>query len=165
MKYNEVNKLLQGGAPALKFPTFGTTAMGTIINAEVSAQTDLQRNVRTFKDGNVMQQVVLTLQTEERDPANANDDGVRRLFVKGHMLVALRQALAAKKVELEDGGTVVVRYVSDKPSETVGFKPAKQFEVAYEPPAASPEDATAIATSTEDSGNLEDLLKGSVLPQ
>lgn len=165
MKFNEANSFLtSGGAPAVKFPTIGTTVKGTIINAEVSAQTDMAtRQVRKFNDGNEMKQVVLTVETDERDPAIPTDDGVRRIFVKGHMLVALREALKATQSELETGGVVVVRFSATKPSTTPGFADAKQFEVAYRAPEPGSNEEPAAPTNVT-AGSIEDLLSGSVLP-
>jgi hypothetical protein len=127
--------LLGGGIPAAKFPTIGTTVKGTVVSSEVTQQTDFATGKpKTWDDGKPMQQVVITLQTIERDPDVADDDGVRKLYVKGQMTNALRDALRAAGARLEVGGTLAVQYVEDEPSATRGFNPKKIYRAQYVAP-------------------------------
>jgi hypothetical protein len=134
--------LMSGGAPAAKFPTIGTAVKGTVITAEVNQQTDFQsQKPKFYDDGKPMMQLVVTLQTDERDPENSDDDGTRRLFVRGQMLSAVRQAVKVSGGKLEPGGTLAVQYVSDKASDKPGRSPAKMYEAAYKPGAPASVDA------------------------
>ena len=127
--------LLSGGVPAAKFPTIGTLVKGTIEGSEVTQQTDFTSGAKKFFDnGDPMMQVVITLQTDERDPQVADDDGLRKLYVKGQMQAAVREALRQAGARLERGGTLAVQYVEDKPSEKRGLNPAKQYRAQYQPP-------------------------------
>lgn len=128
--------LLSGGIPACKFPTIGTTVKGTVQNSEVVQQTDFATSKPKFyDDGNPMMQVVITLATDEHDPQVDNDDGQRKLYVKGQMRQAVAEALRKAGAKLEKGGMLAVQYVEDKPSETRGFNPTKVYRAQYAPPA------------------------------
>lgn len=129
--------LMAGGVPACKFPTIGTTAKGTIVASQVTQQTDIKGTPKTFDDGNPMQQVVITLQTDLRDPAINDDQGLRKLYVKGQMQAAIRDALRAAGARLEAGGILAVQYESDKPAEKVGFNATKIYRAQYVAPSAT----------------------------
>lgn len=107
--------LLAGGAPSAKFPTPGTTVKGKVISAEVTQQTDFATGeVKTWDDGSPRLQIVLTVQTDERDPEITDDQGERRIFVKGQMLTALKQALRAVGArDITPGDTIAVQYTGD----------------------------------------------------
>lgn len=130
--------LTRSGAPSAKFPTIGTTCKGTVLGAEKTQQTDIKGTPKFWDNGDPMYQVVVTLQTDERDPAIDDDNGERRVFVKGQMLTAVKGALkAAGASGLEIGGTLAVRYESDgtpKPGQSA----PKQYVAQYQPaPAVS----------------------------
>lgn len=128
--------LLAGGIPACKFPEIGTTVKGTITASEVAQQTDYATGVpKTWDNGEPMMQVIVTLQTDDRDASVDGDSGLRKLYVRGQMLHAVREALKQAQAKLEVGGTLAVQYASDKPSEKRGFNPAKQYVAQYKPPA------------------------------
>lgn len=124
---SDANDLLQGGAPSAKFPTIGTTIKGTVVSAKKSQQTDIDGKLKFWDDGNPMWQIVITLQTDQRDPSIQNDDGERRLFVKGQMQTALKAALKdAGATGLEVGATLAVQYESDGEA-----KPGKSAPKVY----------------------------------
>lgn len=127
--------LLSGGLPAAKFPTIGAIVKGTITASEVTQQTDYATGTPKFyDDGKPMQQVVITLRTDERDPSIDGDEGLRKLYVRGQMTAAVREALRTAKAKLEIGGTLAVQYTEDKPSEKRGFNPMKVYTAQYKPP-------------------------------
>jgi len=69
-----------------------------------------------------MEQLVITLQTADRDPAKPDDDGQRRVFAKGGMLKAIRAAVKAKsptgKLELRRHDRRPVRRPTARPRAT-----------------------------------------------
>lgn len=143
--------LLSGGAPAFKFENIGDTVKGEVVSAEARQQTDYATgDLKTWKDGKPMMEVVVTLQTDLRN--DGDDDGQRRIFVRGQMTTALRDALKAANARLEPGGTLAVQFTGTKPSETRGFQPAKQFVAQYVPgaPAAVNDLLGANTTHTTD---------------
>jgi hypothetical protein len=105
-----------------------------VLKKEARQQTEFgTRKPLFWDDGRKRMQVVITLQTDERD--DANDDGVRLLFVKGkNMTRAIRDAVrAAGCSSLDVGGKLAIRYVRDDES-TGGRQPPKVYEAKYQPP-------------------------------
>lgn len=160
MTYTDVNSFLNAqGVPSAKFPTIGTAVKGTIEHLEVSQQRDFTSGEPKFyDDGKPMNQLVITLATDDRDPEIESDDGTRRLFVKGQMLTAVRGAVKASGAQLLEGGTLAVKYVGDKAAEKRGMNPAKQYEAAYKPPTPNQSDVDSLigggATGTPSASEL-----------
>jgi hypothetical protein len=124
-----------GGAVSAKFPEPGATIKGTIEEAAVSQQTDLDGKPRVWDDGNPRQQLVVTLTTDERDSTIDDDNGARRVFIKGQMLTALKDALkkaGAKSIEV--GGTLAIKYTGDGTPTKVGFNAPKLYVCQYKQP-------------------------------
>lgn len=123
-----------GGAPTAKFPTIGTTWKGVITDKTTSQQIDFAtQQPKFYDDGNKAMQVVITIQTDQRDPDIDGDDGQRRLFIKGAMLAAVKKAIKdAGAPTAEIGGTLAVKYTHDGVA-TKG-NPPKQFTAAYQAP-------------------------------
>jgi hypothetical protein len=134
-----VNDFLMGGggAPSAKFEAIGRTYKGTIVQSEVRQQTDMKTGeLLTWNDGNPKMQAVVTIQTDEHDPTIEDDDGQRRLFIKGQMQQAVRDAVrTAGAARLEVGGMLAVQYASDGQATQRGFNPPKQYVAQYRPPA------------------------------
>lgn len=129
--------LLSGSMPYVSFKTIGDTAKGRVVASRTSQQRDYAHGKpQTGAHGDPMMQVASDLQTDQQDPQIPNDDGVRRVYVRGQMMAAVREALRAANAKLEVGGELAIQYVSDKPSETKGFHPAKQFQAQYRPSTA-----------------------------
>lgn len=129
-----------GGAPTAKFPTPNTTVGGRITEPpKVEQQRDIQSGEAKFwSDGNPMMQMVVTVQTDERDPAIEDDDGRRRIFVKGQMKNAVSDAVRQAGAKgLEVGGALHVRYTHDGEQKQRGFSPPKQYAAKYVPAAQS----------------------------
>lgn len=125
--------LSTSGAPVAKFPNLGDTHQGTIIDYALQPVTDMQtKEPKFFKSGDPMMQIVATLQTKERDPENPDDDGKRRVFIKGHMLSSFRAAtqLAGHTKNLT-GGKVQIRYYGDGESSSPGFSGPKLYECKF----------------------------------
>ena len=136
MTTNEANEFLMGaGVPAAKFETIGAMVTGFITAADVRDQTDFQTgDVLFWKDGSPRKQLVITLETEDRDPDVEFDDGARRIYAKGNMLNAIR-AVAKPHGGIEVGGKLRVKYVRDGEQKQRGFNPPKEYQAWYAPPA------------------------------
>lgn len=141
-----------GGAPTAKFPHIGTTVSGTITEPpQVQQQRDVQTGKEKFwQDGNPMMQLVVTVQTDQRDPVLPEDDGRRRIFVKGQMKNAVQDAVKAVGGRgLEVGGHLAVTYTHDGQKSNPAFSAPKQFKAAYTPAATkqlhAPDPAAAFA--------------------
>lgn len=90
------------------------------------------------------EQLVVTLKCDgarggaldERNPQNPHDDGKRRLYIRGYMVNAVRDALQAAGAEgIRIGGELYVAWVDEKPSKTANFDPARVWAAKYVPPA------------------------------
>ena|ERR1017187_47269 len=127
-----------GGAPSAKFPTPGTTIKGVIEGIAYSQQTDLDGTPKKWDDGNPRMQYVVTLVTDERDAEIPDDDGKRRLFVKGQMLTAFRDAVKASGAKGDlTGGMLAVKYTEDGEQKRAGFNPPKLYAAQYKAPSAA----------------------------
>lgn len=150
MTTTDPNDLLLGsGIPAAKFSDIGAMVKGSVVRSESSQQTDFATGKPlTYDDGNPKMQVVITLQTDDRDPSVSDDNGLRKLYVRvgSQMHKALAAALRAANSKLEIGGTLAVKYERDEPSQTKGFNPAKQYVAQYAPSAQGADLLAAAST-------------------
>jgi hypothetical protein len=132
--------LMGGGVPSAKFPVLGHTVSGRITEQPTVEQ---QRNyeddkLKFWDDGKPMMQLVVTLATNERDPENPEDDGARRLYVKGYMKNAVAGAVRAAGARgLEIGGTLSVTYTQDGEKKNPKFNAPKLFTAQYIPAATN----------------------------
>lgn len=128
--------LMGGGSQSAKFETIGTTVTGTIAEApEVRQQTDPTDNsLKFWKDGSPQMQLVVTLQTNQRN--DSEDDGKRRLFIKGKSLTeAVREAVKKTGAKgLEIGGTLTVTYTGDGPQPNRALSAPKLYTATYARP-------------------------------
>lgn len=140
---NATDFLLGGGGASAKFDHPGDTVTGTITHSEVTAQTDIQSGQPLkWDDGSTRMQLVVSLQTDQRDPSNPDDDGVRKVYVKGSKKVgskSLHDAVAsavrnAGAKGLEPGGTLTVTHTGTEPAKTRGFNDRKLYEATYAAP-------------------------------
>lgn len=128
--------LMGGGVPSCTFPDVGTTWKGEVLSKETQQQRDFTTGEKKFwDDGNPMLQVCITLQTDADDPEVDDDDGRRKLYVKGAMLKAIQGAVrTAGAKTIEEGGTLAVKYTGDGTPSKKGLNPPKQYEAQYKAP-------------------------------
>jgi hypothetical protein len=133
--------LMATGGKSAKFPEVGATVRGEILDMVVSQQTDMKSGAPKFWDnGDPMRQLVITLQTDERDADDADDDGIRKLYLKGGNKPTTSQGAVAAAVKksgasaLERGGTLALKYTGDGEPSQRGFNPPKLYAAKYEPP-------------------------------
>lgn len=128
--------LMGGGVKSAAFPTIGATVTGCIVRTpEVRQQTDANDNSpKFFPNGDPMMQLIVQLATDQRDPANPEDDGTRALYIKSNMLSVVRDAVRKSGAKgLETGGVLTVAYVGD--GEKKGKLNAPKFYAANYSPA------------------------------
>lgn len=134
---NANDLLMGGGTKSAAFPTIGSMVTGRIVREpKVQQQTDPKDgSFKTFANGDPMMQLVVQVQTDERDPADAEDDGVRALYVKAKMLAAVRDAVKTVGAKgLEVGGELTVTYVADGEKTNKAFNAPKLYTASYKPP-------------------------------
>jgi hypothetical protein len=81
---------------------------------------------------------------------DANDDGKRRLYIRGYMVPAVREALQRVSAPgLRQGGELYVVWIDEKPSKTKGFDPARVWAANYVPPSVTVPDGGASTQPTQ----------------
>jgi hypothetical protein len=133
--------LMGGGVKSAAFPDqqYGHTVSGVIVRPpQVRQQTDFDSGKPKFFDnGDPMMQIVVQVQTDLRDPADASDDGTRAFYLKGQMQAAVRDAVREAGAKgLEVGGHLAVRYIRDEPNSRGRGKDKKVYAARYTAPAA-----------------------------
>ena len=141
MSNNDVSSFFGGtGIPSAKFPTIGTVVTGTITEPPVQSQ---QSEIGTGKpltwdDGKPRMQLVITLQTDERDPEIEGDTGIRRVFVTGTAVAqggGMKGAFQRAGIrDLPVGGKLTIKYTHDGQRSSAAYSPPKQYEVTFVAP-------------------------------
>lgn len=112
------------------------------VNRKPKALPEAAARAQGLTEDDAVTQLVLTLQTSMRDPKIDDDDGQRRVYIKGRRFdTAIRDALkraGAKK--LAEGGRLRVRFTDWDPESQNPKNPAKMYVAKYEPPAAPADD-------------------------
>lgn len=145
--------LMGGGVTSAKFPTIGTTVAGRITERPtVEQQKDFTTGEAKFwDDGKPQMQLVVTVATNDIDPSNPDDDGARRIYVKGQMKNAVAQAVRTAGARgLEVGGILSVTYSADGVAKNPRFNAPKNFTAHYTP-------AATVALNTPDPGTVPGL--------
>lgn len=134
--------LTSTGGKTFKFDVIGASVTGTVQSAEVVQKKNFDTGEPEFwSDGKPVQQIRVTLDTSERDPSDAEDDGVRSVYIKGwgDQLRALKAAIKTSgAADIEPGGTFTATYVRDGelPAGKRGFPP-KVYEYVYKAPSGT----------------------------
>jgi len=126
-----------GGAPGVKFTNIGDSVSG-IVTDEPKVQPQFKYNkpgeVETWPSGDPIEQLLIPLYTQLRDPAIEDDDGQRTLYVKGNgraLREALKEAISAAGARgAEIGGVLTVQYSGGKGVEG----DPKQYRAQYQRP-------------------------------
>jgi len=144
LNYDELDDLFSGGgAPAFKFEKVGDKVTGTIVDLEVRQQRDFDSGeLKVWDDGKAMLEMVLTLKTALRDSDIEDDTGERRVFCRGVMLTAFKNAVRKAKVKKpEVGATVTIVHDGLGEAKRKGFNAPKLYSVEYVPAKAAQVDA------------------------
>lgn len=116
---NPNNFLMGGGVKSARFFGAGASVSGTIVrDPEVRQQTNYTtKEPKFFKNGDPMMQLVVQVQTDQRDEQDAADKGIRAFYIKGKQLTAVvREAVKAVGAPgLEVGGQLTLTWVSGGP--------------------------------------------------
>lgn len=131
----DANDLLAGGgAKSAQFPEIGTVVKGEVLDFATRQQRDFDTGKPLFyDDGKPRLQIVVQVQTDERDPDVEDDDGIRALYLKGQLLQAAREATRRHR-GLAQGGRIGVKYYADGDAPRKGANPQKLYKVEYAPP-------------------------------
>jgi hypothetical protein len=159
--FSDANALLSGPKqPIAKFDKIGDAVIGTLVDAEVAPVTDPMGNVQYDKNNNPKQQIIYTLQTDERDPEIEDDDGQRRVFAKWAIQKAISTCLAEAglaKAGLQEGGRLTITFSATQKASQRGYQDIKLYTAAYEPPPARSL-ATSTAPAAENSKHPQEMV-------
>lgn len=116
----------------------GTVWAGKVVRVDVRQVRDDDGQPDTWDNGDPKQQVIVAIQTDQRDPERPGDDGVRGIYIKwwGEQRKALREALETAGAEdIEIGGMFAAQYVGDgeQPKNKM-FSPPKLMRYEYKAP-------------------------------
>lgn len=157
MGFADANRLLSGPRePIAKFEAIGDTITGTLIDAEVAPITAPDGTVQTDKNGNPKQQIIYTLQTDERDSEIEDDDGKRRVYAKWAIQKAISECLTnagLANIGLQEGGKLTITHSSTQKASQKGYSDIKLYTAEYAPPPprglpTSPSQATPTVSTT-----------------
>src|SRR5687768_5474607 len=82
------------GLPYCKFNNVGDSVTGKVIKADPRQAVDFKTGEpKFFKDNSPIMELVITLQTDLRDPTIEDDDGKRVLYAGNRMLKAIKAAV------------------------------------------------------------------------
>lgn len=132
-----INDFLKGGGVPGGFKKedpVGKVCKGLIIDLDVRQAIDFDtQKPAVWEDGNPQMNLVITLQTEDRDPAITNDDGKRALYAKkpSAMLRAISDAVGDGQLAL--GGMLAVQFTETLPPKRAGLSGQKLFKAEYRP--------------------------------
>ena len=137
------DELMRGDVAAVKFPNPGDKVTGVIIAPfEMRQQRDFKSGKPlVWDDGSPRKQIVITMHTDQIDPKDPDDDGVRALHVRIPSDLRNQIRLAVKKANVplpEVGGTLAITYVKDGEQANPKISPPKLFAVTYRPPTSTP---------------------------
>ena len=133
MTNEAANKFLMGGGgKSASFKSAGDTVSGIIAAMEERQQTDFDSGKPLeWDDGKPKMHLVVTLLTDES--VDEDDDGMRRLYVKGNLQRAIREAvLKSGSRTIKDGSSLTVKYIGDDVAARKGMSGAKKYAAIYD---------------------------------
>ena len=144
--FSSIDDFLSGGTPSAKFTNIGDVHQGIITHFEVSQQRDIKTGApKTWPDGKPCEQLLVTIQTNERSTEIDDDSGERRLYINrpGGMYTALTTAIKKSGAKFAVGGTLAFKYVGNGVPTQKGYNAPKQYAAKYAPPGATMQQASA----------------------
>ncbi|QLE71095.1 hypothetical protein FGW37_05290 [Streptomyces rectiverticillatus] len=148
----QADDFLMGGSgvQAARFERIGSAVTGYISGKpKVQQMTDFTTSEPlTWPNGEPKLQMIVTMATDQVDPAVEGDDGMRRIYVKGQMKKAVADAVRQAGARgLEEGGLLTVTYVRDGRKTNPKFKAPKEYSATYQRPAVPvlPDEPTPTA--------------------
>jgi hypothetical protein len=155
--------LLGGGTKSASFKgNPPITYSGPIVaEPKVSQQTDYDTyEPLTWPNGDPRLQLVVQIQTDERDPSDQADDGVRALYLKANSQKAVAAAVRASGAQgLAVGGVLSLTYTGDDTAAQKGrLAPPKLYTATYTPPTAA-QAAQFLGTDQPADGSPEAWLR------
>jgi len=156
-------EFMGGGGTAQKFPEVGFKWGGTLESWEMAQQTDLDTGeLKFWPDGKPRMQLIMDMQGEPTgktwewisqrwvEKPIPDDDGSRRLFVKGGLHSAIVKAMKSAGGKLEAGAYIEVTRGEDLPPKKRGYSGQHTYRAVWIPAAKNPHAAAATFLNNED---------------
>lgn len=128
----------EAGGKSASFTTQGVVFKGTLLEEPTEKQqTTPSGDLKWFdkEETKPRMQLVFKFQTDERDPDDPEDKGVRSLWSKPEQIKAIRESLKAQGLRrMAIGGTLELAWTSSTASTTKGWNPTKHFTARWTPP-------------------------------
>lgn len=126
------------GAKAVSFTERNKVFKGVLMEPPVERQQTAPDGTLKYFDKEEKQprmQLVFKFQTDERDPLDPQDKGVRSLWTKIEQIRAIREALKSQGLtRMEVGGTLEIKWHDEIPPKTRGHNATKLFVARWTPP-------------------------------
>lgn len=130
--------LMSGSAKPARFEKVGDHVTGFISSLDSRQQTDIETGeAKTWNDGKPRMMVYAEIElVPEEHSDDPDDDQVRALYIRGQMLMAVREAVKKAKAEgLQKGGKIRVTLTGLGQPKRAGYNPPKIYSAQYRPPA------------------------------
>lgn len=163
------------GGKAVSFNEKGVVFKGVLLEEPTEKQQTTPSGELKWFDKDETQprmQLIFKFQTDERDPEDPEDTGIRSLWTKIEQIRAIRESLKAQGLKrMEIGGTLELAWTDSRKAEVKGWNPTKLFTARWTPPPlgfmadekskAFDFDSAPVSTnSAEKAGSPLDALKG-----
>lgn len=147
--------LMSGGIKSIgwKDNPVGYTVVGTITDQPKAEQMKKYQSdeLAFWPSGDPMMQIIVTIQTDLRDPSDANDDGKRRLHIPPRMMQPVREAVQRSGAKgLAIGGKLAVRRIGGTGATGDPFT----FAAEYAAPAVSVDSLMSGNNATTETPSL-----------
>lgn len=138
---------LGGDSNSFSFDNVGDAVRGLVLDLQERQQTEMDTNEPAYWDPektNPKMMMVVTLQTDLRDPANPADDGIRTVALAGSKKPESQSRMAAVcgavkaatgSTSLQYKGDLCIQYIGDGVPTRKGFNAPKLYQAWYTAPA------------------------------
>lgn len=126
------------GGKAVSFNEKGVVFKGVLLEEPVEKQQTTPSGELKWFDKEETQprmQLVFKFQTDERDPEDPEDTGIRSLWTKIEQLRAIKESLKSQGLRrMAIGGTLELAWTDSRKAEVKGWNPTKLFTARWTPP-------------------------------
>jgi len=132
---SDTSEFFGGSIPAVKFGAEGDKITGIVVAKQIRQQTSVDTGeLRTWPDGRPKLEALVDISLAPSDRDGEDDDGLRRLYVRGYMQPAIVAAVRESgQHDLNLGDLLSVIWVSTDAPARKGLDGAKRFEAELVP--------------------------------
>lgn len=130
--------LFGGGSPAAALTNIGDSVEGYVVGKRTRQATDPKtKELKFWKSGDPVIELIVDLRTNQRDPERLNDDGVRTVYFKEAWKKTLAQVLrsSGETGTLPFESWIRITRSHDEPNKSGSGNPSKHVKIEYRSPA------------------------------